>query len=588
MPSDLTIPPGFVMILGGLMIPFVASRLRSMFFVLVPLVTLSIIWTMPDGTTISTGLPDYTLILVKVDSLSRIFAVIFAIITIGGGLYAFHLKDAGQQIAALLYGGGSIGACFAGDYITLFMFWELMAISSTYLIWARRTKDSEKAGMRYLIIHVVGGSVLLAGILVNFSQGGSLVLEPFSNSNSVGAWLILVGVCLNAAAVPIHAWLPDSYPKATVTGAVFLSAFTTKTAVYVLARLFPGWDILVVAGTVMALYGVVFAVLVNDIREILAYHIISQVGFMVAGIGIGTGMAINGSTAHAFSHILYKALLFMGAGVVLETTGRSKLSELGGLSKALPLALVLYLVGAFSISGFPLFNGFISKSMVVSAAEDASLPVVALLLHLASVGTFLSTTLKLPYYTWFGKKSNIVPMPTPKGMYVGMTFAATLCVLFGVVPSLLYRHLPFPTAYEPYTATHLVEASQMLVFTFIGFWLFRTQLSGARSTILDVDWLYRRPASLLRRANLAIERLVFDKTEKLAFAMVKILVAAGNNPVALLNRKASAESYGPHLDRAAMQVILLAVLTCFILIALWALFHLDLWNEIKILSHDLP
>jgi len=184
-------------------------------------------------------------------------------------------------------------------------------------------------------------------------------------------------------------------------------------------------------------------------------------------------MAINGAAAHAFSHILYKALLFMGAGAVLHTTGKSKLTELGGLAKKQPIILWLYMIGAFSISGFPLLNGFVSKSMVVSAAGAAQHDVVMLLMLLAAIGTFLSVGLKLPYGVWYGEDSGASALPPPRNMLLGMAAAAFFCILHGVAPGLLYEMLPYPVHYVPYTVAHLVEVSQGAIFTFAAFWIFR-------------------------------------------------------------------------------------------------------------------
>ena len=350
--NSIVIPPALVMLIGAFVIPFLAKRLRSAAFMAFTLLSLLLVWTLPEGTLLTARVMNFDLVLVKVDALSRVFGIIFAFIAFAASLYAYHVRETAQHCAALIYAGCAIGVTFAGDLFSLFMFWELMAVASTYLIWARRNKEARKAGFRYLIFHVFGGGILFMGILLHYSAKGSLVVTKLSPDGSISSWLILLGFIINAAVPPLHAWLADAYPKATVTGAVFLSAFTTKTAVYVLIRFFPGWEILLVLGTIMTIYGVIFAILANDIRGILAYHIISQVGYMVAGVGIGTEMALNGSSAHAFSHILYKALLFMGAGTVIYATGKSKLTDLGGLHRSLKPVLFLYMIAAFSISGY--------------------------------------------------------------------------------------------------------------------------------------------------------------------------------------------------------------------------------------------
>jgi multicomponent Na+:H+ antiporter subunit D len=339
---------------------------------------------------------------------------------------------------------------------------------------------------------------MMAGILMHASRTGDLSVAAM-DSEYLSSWVLLVGIAINGAVPPLHAWLPDAYPRATITGAVFLSALTTKSSVYLLVRMYAGYDVLIYVGVAMALYGVVYAVLANDIREILAYHIISQVGYMVAAAGIGTELALNGAVAHAFSHILYKGLLFMGAGAAIFTTGRSKLTELGGIYRKQRWIFWLYMIGAFSISGFPLFNGFISKSLVIESAGEAHHVAVMLLLLLASVGTFLHTGLKLPYWTWFGNDRGLTPRRAPVNMYAGMGVAAALCTFFGVAPGVLYRYLPFPVEYDPYNAAHLVETTQILTLTFVAFWLLRGKLAGEAKVALDTDWFYRRPAPWLRR-----------------------------------------------------------------------------------------
>ena len=570
MPIEATFPPALIMLAGAILLPMLPRNCRSFFSLFVPLVALGFVWLAPSGTHLTLKLMDYHLVVYKVDKLSRVFGMIFALITVIGCLFAFHVKEAAKQTSALLYSAGALGVTFAGDFITLFVFWELMSIPSTYLIWARGTRESEKAGMRYLMFHIFGGGLLFAGILIHTAETGGILIEQLTARNSLSSWLILAGVALNAAVVPLHAWLSDAYPKATVTGAVFLSALTTKTAVYVLLRVFPGWEILITLGVLMALYGVVFAVLANDIREILAYHIISQVGYMVTGAGIGTEMAINGASAHAFSHILYKALLFMGAGAVLHTTGKSKLTDLGGLRKRQPLILWLYMIGAFSISGFPLFNGFISKSMVIAAAGAAHHQMAMLLLLLASVGTFLHTGLKLPYGTWYGEDKGISPLPPPRNMYFAMAAAAFFCLLHGIMPGLLYDMLPYQVHFAPYTFPHLVETSQILIFTFVAFWIFRKQLAGEIGITLDVDWFYRRPARWVQRIFLEDLETAFNKVETLSMDIVGKLSLLSKNPM-LLFTKSGGKYFSPDTYRPAIQTLIVLVLFSFVLISFWGL-----------------
>jgi len=437
----------------------------------------------------------FKLIFGKVDKLTYVFLHVFTLMAVIGNVYGLHVKETGQRMAGLLYVAGSLGVTLAGDYLTLFIFWELMAFASVFLVWYRKKKQSIQAGYRYLLVHTAGGLILLGGIFLRYQNIHDLSFTQIAvNGATFADYLIMIGFMLNAAVPPIHAWLPDAYPEATVTGAVFMCAFTTKTAVYVLARAFPGFEALAILGAIMTLYGVGYAVIENDARRILAYHIVSQVGYMVCGIGIGTAMAINGACAHAYAHILYKALLFMGAGAVLEMTGRSKLSELGGLYKYMPLTLIFTVIGGISISGFPFTSGFISKSMIIAAAGEHHRLGLMIMMTLAAVGTFLSVGVKLPYFIWFGKDSGVKAQDPPWNMLLGMLIAGFMCFFLGVYPEYLYRMLPYEVAYHPYTMYHLSETLQILGFTGLGFYFMVKYLKPEPHANLDVDWFYRKGA----------------------------------------------------------------------------------------------
>jgi multicomponent Na+:H+ antiporter subunit D len=490
---DSWIHPGLLYILGAFLIPFLPGRFKQVYLLALPAYAFYHVLQMTPGVYGSIRYLGFDLVIGRVDKLSLVFAHVFTLMSFLGFLYGIHVKDDGQHMAACFYIGGSLGVTFAGDYLTVFIFWEMMAFGSVFLVWARKRPASTTAGYRYLLMHIFGGLLLLAGIFLRYQNTGNLdfVLIPQAGAG-LAEYLILAGFALNAAVFPLHAWLPDAYPEATVTGAVFMCAYTTKTAVYVLARAFPGFDVLAVMGVAMTIYGVCYATIENDMRRILSYHIISQVGYMVAGVGIGTELALNGACAHAYAHILYKALLFMGAGAVLEMTGRSKLNELGGLYKYMPLTLIFYVVGGISISGFPFFSGFVSKSLIVAGAGEAHHPVLMVLMLLASVGTFLSVGLKLPYFAWFGKDSGLRPKEPPKNMLWAMGLTSFLCFFIGIYPQALYALLPFPVAYHPYSGPHFSETVQILLFTGLGFFLLLKKLTPEAKINLDFDWFYRK------------------------------------------------------------------------------------------------
>ena len=497
--------PGLLLILGAWALPFLKGPARRLAMLLLPAAALTLCLRMTPGIYGEVSFLGQSLVFGRVDSLSLLFSYVFSIMAFIGMVYSLHVKEDTRHVAALTYAGAALGVTFAGDFLSLYVFWELMAVSSALLVWQRRTPAALAAGFRYLLVHVFGGLILLAGIILHWSQTGSLAFADMQTFSGGAAWaLILVAFLLNAAVPPLGAWLPDAYPEATVTGAVFMTAFTTKSAVYVLIRGFAGTEILVWLGAAMAVYGVVYAVLENDARRLLAYHIVSQVGYMVCGVGIGTALALNGAAAHAFAHILYKALLFMGAGAVLEVTRLRKLSDMGGLYKTMPITLSLYMVGAFAISAVPLFSGFVSKSMVVTAAGESHRTLIFLMLALASSGTFLHTGLKLPYYMFFGKDSGVRGQEPPRNMLVAMGLAAAACVLIGIFPGLLYSQLPNPVDYVPYTLQHITATLGMLVFTWLGFLLLLKHLDPEAKVSLDTDWFYRRgfPTAVTRTQRL--------------------------------------------------------------------------------------
>ncbi|MEA3361975.1 MAG: Na(+)/H(+) antiporter subunit D [Thermodesulfobacteriota bacterium] len=496
MTSSIFMHPATMFIIGALLLPLAKKcKVQKIWLVLIPLVAFIQIQYLPE----SFGKVEwlgFDLQFGRVDKLTMVFLHVFTLMALVGSLFGLHVKESGQHVAAWLYVAGSLGTTLAGDYLTVFIFWELMAFASVFLIWYRKRKKSIDAGYRYLLVHTFGGLVLLGGIFLRYQNVGDLTFELISVDHATLAdYLIMIGFMLNAAVPPIHAWLPDAYPEATVTGAVFMCAFTTKTAVYVLARGFAGFETLAVMGAIMTLYGVAYAVIENDARRILAYHIVSQVGYMVCAVGIGTEMAINGASAHAYAHILYKALLFMGIGSVLEMTGRSKLSELGGLYKYMPYTMIFTVIGGISISGFPLTSGFISKSMIIAAAGNNHQLIIMSMLLLAAVGTFLSVGIKLPYYVFFGPKdSGLTPKEAPWNMQAAMGIAAFMCIFLGFYPDYLYDMLPYAVNYHPYTSYHLTETFHLLGFTGLGFYLMVKYLKPHDVSNLDLDWFYRRGA----------------------------------------------------------------------------------------------
>lgn len=490
----LEIPPFVPFYVGALLVLITRGPLRSLLMLAVPILGAIHLWTVPEGVHLQFAFLDFELIPYRADKLSFIFGYAFHIAALISIIYALHVRDAVQQVSGMLYAGSALGAVFAGDLLTLFVFWELLAFSSVFLIWARRTPRAYLAGMRYLVIQVLAGVILLAGVLFYVDDMGTLAFEQIG-LNGIHGWLIFIALGIKCAFPLLHNWLTDAYPEATPTGTVFLSAFTTKVAVYMLARAYPGTELLVYIGAVMTCFPIFFAVIENDLRRVLAYSMINQMGFMVCGIGIGTALAINGAVSHAFNDIIFKGLLFMSMGAVLHMSGRINGSDLGGLYKSMPKTTALCIVGAASISAFPLFSGFVSKSMVMSAALENGYGWIWLTLLFASAGVFHHAGIKIPYFAFFSHDAGIRTSEPPKNMLTAMFIAAALCVAIGIYPAVLYDLLPFDTGYIPYNATHVLAQMQLLFFAALAFvWLnlYRLYPPELRAVNLDVEWLYRR------------------------------------------------------------------------------------------------
>ena len=489
------LPTAFIFFAGAIIVALLPSgRIRSAISLLIPLLAGWQVYNLPSGVFAQIELFGQTLEMMRVDKLARVFALIFCLAAFLGNLYAWHVRDTVQQLAALFYAGSALGAVFAGDLVTLFFYWEGTAIASVFLIWARGTEASYQTGLRYLIIQITSGVILLAGPALIWRETGSIAFEQMT-LGSIGTWLIFLSFGMKCAFPFLHNWLQDSYPAATVTGTVILSAFTTKLAVYALARGFAGTEILIYIGAIMTLFPIFFAEIENDLRRVLAYSLNNQLGFMVVGIGIGTEMALNGTASHAFAHILYKALLFMSVGAVLFRTGTSKASELGGLCRTMPRTAIFCLIGAASISAFPLFSGFVTKSLIIDASAEKHYTIIWAILVFASAGVLSHSGIKIPYFTFFGHDSGLRPKEAPLNMQLAMGFTAFLCIFIGVYPEPLYALLPYEVEFHPYTMGHVVGQLQLLCFALLAFaFLMKTGIHPpeVRAINLDTDWVYRK------------------------------------------------------------------------------------------------
>ncbi|MDH3975221.1 MAG: Na(+)/H(+) antiporter subunit D [Deltaproteobacteria bacterium] len=527
------IPPAFIFIIGALAVPLFRGKAQSAYLLTLPVLGFINLFMLPAGASVEVEFLNYTLTLIKTDRLSLLFAYIFHITAFITVIYSMCMKNNLEYMAGLLYSGSALGVIFAGDLLSLFFFWEMMTVGSVFLIWARGTDKSIRAGFRYALFHFVGGLLLLAGIIIHVQTGGPLEFG-FMGLNGVASYLIFFGFGVNCAWPFFHTWLSDAYPEATIAGTVYLSAFTTKTAVYVLARSFPGTEMLIWIGAAMAAFPIFYAVIENDMRRVLAYSLINQVGFMVVGVGIGTEMAINGAAAHAFTDVIFKGLLFMSMGAVMYRTGKINATDLGGLYKTMPLTAIFCIIGAASISAFPLFSAFVSKTMVMSAAAREHYSWVWLILLFASAGVFHHAGIKIPFFAFFGHDSGLRPKEAPLNMLIAMGISAFMCIFIGTFPGPLYSILPYPVEYEPYTTAHVVAQLQLLGFSALAFALL--MLAGIypaekRAVNLDADLIYRKGADSFNWFNENVIACIWAWFAKLFFDRIpNWFIWFGKNP----------------------------------------------------------
>lgn len=486
--------PAVFFIAGGLLAPFLHIHALRILMLALPVAGLVQLYGLDPADAGAYHLVGLDLITLRIDALGLVFATIFHIVSFILALYALHERDRLQHAAMLMTAGGAIGASLAGDLITLFLFWEVATFASVFLIWAQRTERACGSGMRFLLFQGAAGLLLLSGAVLLLSETGSLAFSHM-RLESLATWSIFLGFGVKCAFPLLHNWLTDAYSEATVTGAPVLASFSTKLAIYALARGFSGEELLITIGAVMAVFPMFYALIENDLRRVLCYSLNNQLGFMLVGIGVGGALAVNGAIAHAVTNILFKGLLLMSVGAVMLRTGSARASDLGGLYKSMPWTTGFCLVGAASISAFPLFAGFVSKGMILAATAESGHWLVWLALMFAAAGILHYTGAKIPYFAFFGQDRGVRCQEAPGNMLAAMGLAAGLCLLIGIYPPLLYGMLPYEMEFVSYTFDHVVTQMQLLLFSALAFaFLVRKGIypSALRSVNLDTDWFYRR------------------------------------------------------------------------------------------------
>lgn len=525
--------PGLILILTGIIAFVLPQKARQMAALVGPVLALWAVLQLDREAAMDFAFfGDVTMELLHVDMLAKAFGLIFCIVALLAGIYSFDAEDRGEKAAALIYAGSSIGVVFAGDWISLICFWEVMAVASWYLVWVGRTQKAKRASYRYLVMHFFGGNMLLAGAIV-LCVDGHFNLGLLTGQTGAGYWLVFIGVAVNAAIPPLHTWVADAYPESTPAGTVYMGSFTTKVAIYALIRLFAGTEWLIVVGGLMAVFGACMALIENDLRKLLSYHIVSQLGMMVAGLATGLPAGVDGAALHAAFNILYKGVLLMAAGAVFVATGKRKISELGGLYKKMPLTAVCFLIASLSIAGMPFLNGFVSKGLIMEALHDYTIGYW--LVMLAGIGTWLSITMKMNYFVFFGKTDNeVVCDKVPVYMNLAMVMGAALCVITGVLPGLGYNLMPYQTIGHPFTAHHILEYIGIFIGATIPFALLIRKMAPHDNLSLDFDWIYRKPLAYAVFGLSKRIHSVFVCCEKMAGGVTDIIKRLLNDPAQVL------------------------------------------------------
>ena len=553
--TDLT--PGLLMLIAAVAVPFIPHHARQI-YMLLAIAFSAFGLTAGDGVHWVMPLLGGELILHRADNLTLPFGIIFHLAAALNVVYGWHEKRAGEHTIGLAYAGAAVAAVHAGDLITLFIWWEATALTSVFLVLAGGGERAKNAAMRYLIIQIASGLLLISGAVFIWRENGSWAFD-LMRLESIGTLLVFLAFGIKTAFPLLNGWLQDAYPEATAIGAVMLSAFTTKLAIYALARGFAGTEYLVYIGAVMTVFPVFFAVIENDLRRVLAFSLNNQLGFMVVAIGIGTELALNGAVAHAFAHIIYKSLLFMSMGAVLMRVGTVKASDLGGLYRSMPLTMVFCIIGAVSISAFPLFSGFVAKSIIASAVGYEGFVIIYIVLLAASAGVLEHSGIKIPYFTFFSHDGGHKGIKeAPVNMLIAMAVAAALCIGIGVLPQLYYQLLPYPIDYNAYDVAHVLGQMQLLVFAALAFvflmWvgLYPPEM---RSTVLNTDWFYRRlaPACIMPIISMAL---------MLAAKMDQMMMAFCRQVIVCVRWLAAHPISGPVIPGVAafVQLVLLALI----------------------------
>jgi multicomponent Na+:H+ antiporter subunit D len=490
---NVDLHPGLIMMVCGLLTAVLPEKARKAMTITGPVLAFLAFLTLDGQSTLKYSFMNRQVELINFDGLATAFMLVFCVIAVLNAVYSLTLQDKFEAGMSMLYAGSAMSVVLAGDLISFIFFWEISAFASTYLIYARHCRKSSRAAFRYILIHSFGGNMLLVGIIMQLLSHGSDIVN-ISGTHDMAFWFILIGIGINAAIPPLNGWLADAYPEATVTGTLYMGSYTTKAAIYALIRFFAGTEMLIWIGAFMAIYAACMAIMENDIRRLLSYHIISQLGMMVTSLAVGSQMGIDGASAHAATNIIFKGVILMGAGAVIVSTGRSKITELGGLAKKMPVVAVCFLISSLAIAGLPFLSGFASKALIMEGLHRGGYDLAAVLLSVAGVGTLLSITLKINYFVFFGKTDlDVEAEPVPVSMQIAMICGTAISVITGVRPQILYSFTAYGSNVDPFTLPHIMEYVAIFIGGSIPFFIYLKRMKPHDDLTLDFDWFFRKP-----------------------------------------------------------------------------------------------
>ncbi|MBQ3291410.1 MAG: hypothetical protein IJH43_03410 [Mogibacterium sp.] len=494
--------PGLIMIGFGIIVMLLPRPFRKPLGLIAPIAATYALFQMTEESSLTYDIASYIhMEFIHFDGLSFAFMLAFCIIAILNGFYGEGIQHRYECGMSLVYAGSVMGVVLAGDCISLIVFWEVSAFASMYVIYAKHDRQSARASFRYILMHAFGGNMLLAGLIIYMFHYGNQIENIVNCYGEPCFWLIAIGVAVNAAIPPVHAWLPDAYPESTATGTVYLSSFTTKAAIYLMIRMFAGLESLVWIGAIVSIYAACMAIMENDIRRLLAYHIISQLGMMIAAIGVGGAIGADAATAHAITNIMFKGVLMMGAGAVIYATGKSKITELGGMAKKMPVTAICFLISSLAIAGLPGLSGFVSKALIMDGLHEGGFVIPGLLVTAGGVGTLLSITLKINWFVFFGpcddpEESKVV-RKIPFTMELAMILGTIITMLIGFFPAKFYALMPNATIVDPYNMGHVLEYIAIFAGGSIPFFLYLKKMKPHDEITIDFDWFYRKPLNAL-------------------------------------------------------------------------------------------